>query len=388
MATRRKTAAPVTAASESLYEPTSNEFRYCTMRDPRPRVFSQNVTGDHMEAIIVLGSKWVNGTVLHYYFFDKPSDGENVVLSDGSTQFRPWSTVEAEKDIVRHGFKVWMDIGIGLKFVEVPTREEAQVRIGFQRGDGAWSAIGRDILNYGKDFRTMNFGWDLVTYFKGLDTATHEIGHTLGLPHEHQNPNSGIVWNEPAVYADLASPPNLWSQPVTFHNIIQKIDPDTVQGSSWDPDSIMHYPFKAGLIDQPVKYRTQPLEPAGGLSDRDQTWIKTFYPAPTVALPGGMLELKPFQSVPMTIAAGQQLDFAIRPIETRYFEIKTFGHSDTVIVLFEDDNGTERYMTADDDSGEETNAYLKVKLVKDHKYILRARLYYANAAGQSAIMLW
>ena len=27
------------------------------------------------------------------------------------------------------------------------------------------------------------------------DTALHGIGHTLGLPHEHQNPNAGIVWD-------------------------------------------------------------------------------------------------------------------------------------------------------------------------------------------------
>ena len=48
--------------------------------------------------------------------------------------------------------------------------------------------------------RTMNFGWDLTTSY-GHDTALHEIGHTLGFPHEHQNPTAGIVWNEPAVLA-------------------------------------------------------------------------------------------------------------------------------------------------------------------------------------------
>jgi hypothetical protein len=28
-------------------------------------------------------------------------------------------------------------------------------------------------------------------------------------------------------------------------NILRKIEPDTVQGSNWDPDSIMHYPSRA-----------------------------------------------------------------------------------------------------------------------------------------------
>ena len=72
----------------------------------------------------------------------------------------------------------------------------------------------------------------------------HEIGHTIGFPHEHQNPNAGIVWDEEAVYRALGGPPNNWSRETTFHNIIRKIQPDRVQGSTWDPDSVMHYPFE------------------------------------------------------------------------------------------------------------------------------------------------
>ena len=44
----------------------------------------------------------------------------------------------------------------------------------------------------------MNFGWDVSTPY-GKDTALHEIGHALGFPHEHQNPNAGIVWDVDAV---------------------------------------------------------------------------------------------------------------------------------------------------------------------------------------------
>ena len=85
--------------------------------------------------------KWVNGTTLHYFFFNKPSDGENVRMSDGTTRFFPWATTVEETDIVRVAFKKWKDIGIGLEFKEVGTREEADIRIGFMRGDGAWSYI-------------------------------------------------------------------------------------------------------------------------------------------------------------------------------------------------------------------------------------------------------
>ncbi|WP_374089487.1 hypothetical protein [Methylomicrobium lacus] len=62
----------------------------------------------------------------------------------------------------------------------------------------------------------MNFGWNLTEAASEIDTAIHEIGHTLGFPHEHQNPNSGIAWDEEAVYHSLAQPPNSWSREVTF----------------------------------------------------------------------------------------------------------------------------------------------------------------------------
>ena len=128
-----------------------------------------------------------------------------------------------------------------------------------------------EILDIAADQRTMNFGWNIAD---DLDTAIHEIGHTLGFEHEHQNPFSGIVWDEEKVYAALAKPPNSWSRQKTFFNIIRKLDESRVQGTEWDPDSVMHYPFEAGLIKQPTRYQTEPLLPAGGLSARDVAYVK------------------------------------------------------------------------------------------------------------------
>lgn len=51
----------------------------------------------------------------------------------------------------------------------------------------------------------MNIGWDITG---DIDAAVHEIGHSLGLPHEHQNPHAVITWDEEAVHAGLAAPPN------------------------------------------------------------------------------------------------------------------------------------------------------------------------------------
>ncbi len=231
----------------------------------------------------------------------------------------------------------------------------------------------------------MNFGWDItVSGPNGLDTAIHEIGHTLGLPHEHQNPNAGIVWDEDAVYDYFGGPPNNWPRQTTLWNIIRKIPPDTVQGSHWDPDSVMHYSFRAGLIRQPTEYRSG-LRPQPGLSQKDMEVVKFFYPATNGAVSP---ELKPFESQMLSIAPGEQKNFNVIPSATRYYDFRTFGESDTVMVLFEADDGEFKYVKGDDDSGKDLNASFRVRLYKGRKYQLRIRLFYKSSSGETAVMMW
>ena len=360
-----------------------SKFSYCSLPEVPERVFGPDVSPARASAILVTSNKWVNGTKLHYYFFDKDTDGKYVYFSNGTREWRSWEGAEDQKRVARQAFDHWKDLGLGLEFEEVDSRDDAEIRIGFMGGDGSWSFIGTYVLNIGPNERTLNFGWDL-TKADGFDTALHEIGHTLGLPHEHQNPHAGIVWNEEAVYTALARPPNRWPRDKTHHNIIRKIDPDTVQGSNWDPDSIMHYPFEAGLIKLPAQYRNG-LTPDPELSGRDKEWVKSFYPA----LDGeDHPELKPFRPEPLSILPGEQKNFVIQPDATKYYNIRTFGVSDTIMVLFEDENGELRYRTADDDSGTDFNASIRIKLIKGHRYVLRVRLYYSDQSGETVVMMW
>ena len=359
----------------------SLKTNYCGLPEMAERLLSSSVDPMRASAIITLSEKWVSGTVLRYYFFDRDTDGEFVNFSDGSREWGTWVGSAAEKQAMRDAFDVWSDVGIGLEFQETNSREDAEVRIGFMVDDGSWSYIGRYVLKIAENKRTLNIGWDIT---RDLDTAVHEIGHTLGLPHEHQNPNAGIVWDEEAVYADLAAPPNNWDRDKTFRNIIEKLEPDTVQGSNWDANSIMHYPFSAGLIKQPAKY-SNGLFPEPGLSDRDKQWVKQFYPPLD---PRKDSELHPFDSVELMLSEGEQKDFVIKPDATRYYKIQTFGSSDTVVVLFEDENGDLKYRAGDDDSGEDYNASLEVKLIKGRRYVLRIRLYWSDDTGRTAVMMW
>ena len=357
--------------------------QYCAMPESKPREFDAGVAEGRKRIILRSDKKWVNGTVLRYYFFDDRRDGDYITFSNGNQEWRTWTASNSQKNVVRNAFRVWRDVGIGLKFEEVYDRNDAEIRIGFMRGDGAWSYLGRDVLNYGPNERTMNFGWSLTRNSREIDTAIHEIGHSLGFPHEHQNPNSGIVWNEQAVIDDLAGSPNFWSREVTEHNVLRKLPRSSVEGTNWDPDSIMHYPFNAGLIRKPKRYRNG-LYPAGGLSAKDRTQVRSFYPPLESSHP----QLNVLQIQSLNIPAGHQLNFDILPDANRKHTIQTFGQSDTVMVLFEDVDGELRYVTADDDSGTNYNSRIHLRLSKNRKYVLRLRLYYSNDSGNTALMMW
>lgn len=340
------------------------------------RILPEDLDPNRLHLIRTNEKKWANGTVLRYYFFDRPSDGPGGA----------WRGPQAQQQEVRDAFAKWKNLGIGLEFREVANREEAEIRIGFHQGDGSWSYVGRDVIDISKDpnQRTMNFGWDLTTPY-GRDTALHEIGHTLGFPHEHQNPYSGIVWDEPAVYAAFRGPPNNWSDDKIDWNVLRKLSPAEVSGSKWDPNSIMHYWFQAGVIKQPANYFTQGLTPNPGLSAKDKTWAKKFYPAlAKKALP----ELKPFESKRVQIAPGGQLNFSIKPRMSREYTIQTFGKSDTVVALFEHHNNDFRFVAGDDDSGFERNARIRIRLFRDSEYVLRVRLYYSDRDGEAAVFMW
>lgn len=343
--------------------------RFCAVPEVPERPLGADVSPDRARLIRYIEKKWMNGTKLHYTFFNTG----------------PWAGPEVQKDIVRQGFDVWRDVGIGIEFEETSQIADAEVRIGFLQGDGAWSYVGRDVIDVpGQHERTMNFGWDLTRDPRGVDVPVHEIGHTLGFPHEHQNPFAGIVWEEEAVYDYFGGPPNNWPRNTTFFNILRKLPAAAVEGSEWDPDSIMHYAFPAGLIRRPEQYQGG-INPAAGLSEQDLEEVRRFYPPiHTTSYP----KLEPFRLQLLSLTPAQQQDYAIEPAETREYTTQTFGRSDTVMVLFEDRDGDLSFVAGDDDSGSSRNSRITEWLQAGRRYVLRVRLYLNYASGDTALLLW
>jgi hypothetical protein len=337
-----------------------NASRVCNMPIVKPRKLPKEVKGtDRARLIRRVEKKWMNGTEIKYFYF----------------RTGPFADRNNNIQYIEKAFQTWTETGIGLKFTEVSDRDDSMVRIGFLQDDGAWSYIGRDCLNIATNERTMNFGWDVRRDSRGtLHTPIHEIGHLLGFPHEHQNPFAGIVWDEEAVYRTFARAPNNWNRRTTFNNILKKIPTNEVDGSKWDPDSIMSYGFGAGLIESPAEYRNG-LNPKPGLTKIDIETAKTFYPPilPKEEEQYPSLDLN--RVVTLNFPQGSQKNYIIRPEEKGRFRMSTFGAIDSLLVLSEyNTDGSVRFIEADDDSGFSTNASIDADLRRGRRYLLQVRL--------------
>lgn len=131
-------------------------------------------------------------------------------------------------------------VSLKLQFIE--NYKDANVRIDFNPAEGAWSVVGKQCLDEDiKNEKTMNLGWFDVA------TTIHEFGHVLGLVHEHQNiKDNPIQWDKDAVYKWALSTQG-WDKETTDINILQKYDENQINGSVFDPLSIMLYFFPPEL---------------------------------------------------------------------------------------------------------------------------------------------
>jgi len=189
---------------------------------------------------------WPNGTTLHVRFLG----GE----AADHTKVAKWA-------------KAWSEFAnVTFVFDDAPN---AEIRISFEKGQGSWSYIGRDIVDMVPDQKqaTMNLGW--------LDEANvlHQFGHVLGLQHEHQNPYEPVPWDEKAVYDLFGGPPNFWDKPTIARNILEPYSKDAYPiPKPFDAKSIMLYSFPNDLTKGDFS-----LQAGTTLSASDKAFIAKLY---------------------------------------------------------------------------------------------------------------
>ena len=153
------------------------------------------------------------------------------------------------------------------------TSGNADIRVSFVWGDGAWSYVGTDAENISSSKATMNFGgFNSYTIDSEFSRAVlHEFGHALGAIHEHQSPVANIPWNKTAVYNYYAK--NGWSKATVDHNIFRRYDDLDMTNSSYDRHSIMHYNIPNSLTLGNFSVSSNTI-----LSDTDKNFIAKAYP--------------------------------------------------------------------------------------------------------------
>lgn len=213
-------------------------------------------SNDTSKLALETGYRWLPGTKIRIAFLD----GDDTLKNKVKEYANEWT---------QHA---------NLHFKYVEDLENSDVRIIFDTNKHS-SQVGTKSKNIDATDPTMHLAKSDFYYPLGgirqkdmRQIVLHEFGHMIGCIHEHQNPSTGIQWDEDKVIAHYKAKQN-WDEKRTRFNVLDKFDKTITQYSEFDPDSIMGYWFPAELTKNDIE-----LKRNFDLSKQDIEYIKLMYP--------------------------------------------------------------------------------------------------------------
>jgi hypothetical protein len=203
------------------------------------------------EFAALIDSKWKKTSLRLFYI--KPPEYESQIIR----AFGEWTTYTGIEFVMAHGLN------------------DSDIRISFEE-DGHWSYIGTQAeQGFLTGKATMNFD---PMDFRGINDKTrysimlHEIGHSIGLIHEHQKETSPIIWNKAKIYNDCQRIYG-WDKVEVDHNIFNKFNSnDLFYSKEFDRNSIMIYAIPNGWSSN---YQINEMN--NELSELDKRFARAFY---------------------------------------------------------------------------------------------------------------
>ena len=121
----------------------------------------------------------------------------------------------------------------------------SDIRVSFTPRDGYWSYVGVESLQHDPSMNLQGYASSLPSEQEFNEKVGHEMGHALGLEHEHQSPASDCKWDFDWIWDNYS-----WNSKEDMHFNLDKLKNFISNGqhaytfSNYDPKSLMHYSFQ------------------------------------------------------------------------------------------------------------------------------------------------
>lgn len=165
-------------------------------------------------------------------------------------------------------------MAIRFEFLEAHDCGPSDIRMDLVSSE-SWSMLGRGAEKYSKENKATMYLNLRGTVPDGMSreemqrsTILHEFGHALGMEHEHQRPDSGIIWNDAELLEQYMQ---------NYDRVRQCYRPIRDRRAMlmpYDPKSIMHYP----VCPLETLNLLEPVEPNTSLSETDELFLMLVYP--------------------------------------------------------------------------------------------------------------